>query len=69
MKFFCALRRIARTFFVDSVNPFHKVYTVADHEKGNAAYATMTLEHNLAFVLSSDRETNGRYEALIENRL
>ena len=50
------------------VNPFHKVYTVADHKKGKAAYATMTLEHNLAFVLSSDTQTSGRYEALIENR-
>src|SRR4029453_13201470 len=50
------------------VNPFHKVYTVADHKKRNAAYATMTLEHNLAFVLSSDTQTKGRYEALIENR-
>ena len=50
------------------VNPFHKVYTVADHKKGKAAYATMTLEHNLAFVLSSDTQTKGRYEALIENR-
>jgi hypothetical protein len=51
-----------------SVNPLHKVYTVADHEKGKAAYVTMTLEHDVAFVLSSDRQTNGRYEALIENR-
>ena len=51
-----------------SVNPLHKVYTVADQKKGKAAYATMTLEHNLAFVLSSDTQTNGRYEALIENR-
>jgi hypothetical protein len=50
------------------VNPFHQVCTVADHKKGKAAYATMTLEHNLAFVLSSDTQTNGRYEALIENR-
>lgn len=50
------------------VNPFHKVYTVADHKKGQAAYATMTLEHNLAFVLSTDTQTKGRYEALIENR-
>jgi hypothetical protein len=51
-----------------SVNPLHKVYTVADHEKGKAAYVTMTLEHDVAFVLSSDTQTNGRYEALIENR-
>jgi hypothetical protein len=50
------------------VNPSHKVYTVADHKKGKAAYATMTLEHDVAFVLSSDTQTNGRYEALIENR-
>ena len=50
------------------VNPFHQVYTVADHKKGKAAYATMTLEHNLAFVLSTDTQTKGRYEALIENR-
>ena len=50
------------------VNPFHKVYTVADHKKGKAAYAAMTLEHNLAFVLSTDTQTKGRYEALIENR-
>jgi hypothetical protein len=50
------------------VNPFHKVYTVADHKKRNAAYATMTLEHDVAFVLSSDTKTKGRYEALIENR-
>jgi hypothetical protein len=50
------------------VNPLHKVYTVADHEKGKAAYVTMTFEHHVAFVLSSDTETNGRYEALIENR-
>jgi hypothetical protein len=50
------------------VNPFHQVYTVADHEKGKAAYVTMTLEHDVAFVLSSDQQTNGRYEALIENR-
>ena len=50
------------------VNPFHKVYTVADHKKGKAAYATITLEHNLAFVLSTDTQTKGRYEALIENR-
>jgi hypothetical protein len=51
-----------------SVNPLHKVYTVADHEKGKAAYVTMTLEHDVAFVLLSDTQTNGRYEALIENR-
>ena len=51
-----------------SVNPIHKVYTVADHEKGKAAYVTMTLEHDVAFVLLSDTQTNGRYEALIENR-
>jgi hypothetical protein len=50
------------------VNPFHQVYTVADHKNGKAAYATMTLEHDVAFVLSSDQQTNGRYEALIENR-
>ena len=50
------------------VKSFHKVYTVADHKKGKAAYATMTLEHNLAFVLSNDTQTKGRYEALIENR-
>ena len=50
------------------VNPLHKVYTVADHEKGKAAYVTMTLEHDVAFVLLSDTQTNGRYEALIENR-
>ena len=50
------------------VNPLHKVYTVADHKNGKAAYATMTLEHDVAFVLSSDTQTNGRYEALIENR-
>jgi hypothetical protein len=50
------------------VNPLHKVYTVADHEKGKAAYVTMTLEHDVAFVLSSDTQTNGRYEALIESR-
>jgi hypothetical protein len=50
------------------VNPFHQVYTVADHKKGKVAYVTMTLEHDVAFVLSSDTQTNGRYEALIENR-
>jgi len=50
------------------VNPVHKVYTVTDHKKGKAAYVTMTLEHDVAFVLSSDTQTNGRYEALIENR-
>ena len=50
------------------VNPFHQVYTVADHKKGRAAYVTMTLEHDVAFVLSSDTQTKGRYEALIENR-
>jgi hypothetical protein len=50
------------------VNPFHKVYTVADHKKGKAAYITMTLEHNLAFVLSSDTQTKSRYEALVENK-
>ncbi len=50
------------------VNPFHQVYTVADHKKGKAAYVTMTLEHDVAFVLSSDTRTSGRYEALIENR-
>ena len=50
------------------VNPIHRVYTVAEHKKGKTAYATMTLERDVAFVLSSDRETNGRYEALIENR-
>jgi|SRR4030095_15026565 hypothetical protein len=50
------------------VNPFHQVYTVADHKKGKAGYVTMTLEHDVAFVLSSDTQTNGRYEALIENR-
>jgi hypothetical protein len=50
------------------VNPLHKVYTVADHRNGKEAYATMTLEHDVAFVLSSDTQTNGRYEALIENR-
>ncbi len=50
------------------VNPIHQVYTVADHKKGKAAYATMTLEHYVAFVLSSDTQTNGRYEALIETR-
>jgi hypothetical protein len=50
------------------VNPLHKVYTVTDHKKGKAAYVTMTLEHDVAFVLSSDTQTNGRYEALIENR-
>ncbi len=44
------------------------VFAVADHKKGKAAYITMTLEHNLAFVLSSDTQTKGRYEALIENR-
>ena len=41
---------------------------MADHKNGKAAYATMTLEHDVAFVLSSDTQTNGRYEALIENR-
>jgi hypothetical protein len=50
------------------VNPIHRVYTVADHKKGKTAYATMTLERDVAFVLSSDTQTNGRYEALIENR-
>ena len=50
------------------VNPFHKVHTVAGHKKGKATYVTMTLEHDVAFVLSSDTQTNGRYEALIENR-
>jgi hypothetical protein len=50
------------------VNPIHRVNTVADHQKGRAAYVTMTLEHDVAFVLSSDTQTNGRYEALIENR-
>jgi len=50
------------------VNPLHKVYTVADYKKSKAAYVTMTLEHDVAFVLSSDTQTNGRYEALIENR-
>jgi hypothetical protein len=50
------------------VNPIHRVYTVAEHKKGKTAYATMTLECDVAFVLSRDRETNGRYEALIENR-
>jgi len=50
------------------VNPFHKVYTVADQKEGKVAYATLTLEHNLAFVVTSDTKTNGRYEALIENR-
>jgi hypothetical protein len=50
------------------VNPLHKVHTVADHKKGKATYVTMTLEHHVAFVLSSDTQTNGRYEALIENR-
>jgi hypothetical protein len=50
------------------VNPFHKVYTVEDQKEGKVGYATMTLEHNLAFVLTSDTQTNGRYEALIENR-
>ena len=37
-------------------------------KKGKAAYVTMTLEHDVAFVLLSDTQTNGRYEALIENR-
>jgi hypothetical protein len=50
------------------VNPFHRVYTVADHKTGKAAYVTMTLEHDVAFVLSSDTEANSRFEALIENR-
>ena len=50
------------------VNPIHRVYTVAEHKKGKTAYATMTLERDVAFVLSSDTQTNGRYEALIENR-
>ena len=50
------------------VNPLHKVYTVADHKKSKAAYVTMTLEHDASFVLSSDTQTNGRYEALSENR-
>jgi hypothetical protein len=50
------------------VNPIHPVYTLADHEKGKAAHITMTLEHDVAFVLASDTQTNGRYEALIENR-
>ena len=50
------------------VNPIHRVYTVADHKNRNAAHATMTLEHDVAFVLSSDTQTKGRYEALIENR-
>jgi hypothetical protein len=50
------------------VNPIHRVYTVADHKKGETAHATMTLEHDVAFVLASDTQTNGRYEALIENR-
>ncbi len=51
-----------------SLTPLHKVYTVADYKKSKAAYVTMTLEHDVAFVLSSDTQTNGRYEALIENR-
>jgi hypothetical protein len=50
------------------VNPIHQVYTVADYENGKAASVTMTLEHDVAFVLSSDTQTNGRYEALIETR-
>jgi hypothetical protein len=50
------------------VNPLHQVYTVADHKKGKAAYVTVTLERDVAFVLSSDQQTNARYEALIENR-
>jgi len=61
MKFFYSRGRVAPQFF--------RRYTVADHKKGKAAYVTMTLEHDVAFVLSSDTQTNGRYEALIENRL
>ena len=46
-----------------SVTPNAPVYTLA--EKGKAPHVTATFEHGAIFVILSDTQTNGRYEALI----
>jgi hypothetical protein len=46
-----------------TISPGTRVYSLA--EKENAPYVTGTLEHGALFVLLSDTEANGRYEALI----
>ena len=46
-----------------SVTPSARVYTFA--EKNKAPHVTATLERGAMFVLLSDTEMNGRYEALI----
>jgi len=45
------------------LGPSTRVYTLA--EKDKAPYVTGTFEHGAVFVLFSDTQMNGRYEALI----
>jgi hypothetical protein len=46
-----------------TVGPSARVYTLA--EKDEAPYVTAIFEHGAVFVLLSDTQMNGRYEALI----
>jgi hypothetical protein len=46
-----------------TVGPSARVYTLA--EKDKAPYVTGTFEHGAVFVLLSDTQLDGRYEALI----
>ena len=46
-----------------SVTPSARVYTLA--EKNKAPYVTATFEQGAIFIVLSDTQTNGRYEAFI----
>jgi hypothetical protein len=48
-----------------TVAPDMPVYTVAEVKENKAPMPTATLEHGFVFVLLSDTQTNGRYEALV----
>jgi hypothetical protein len=48
-----------------TVDPNSPVYTLAEVKKNKAPMVTGTLEHGFVFVLLSDTQANGRYEALV----
>jgi hypothetical protein len=58
-----ALLELEAAIWKRTVGPSARVYTLA--EKDEAPYVTATFEHGAVFVLLSDTQMNGRYEALI----
>jgi hypothetical protein len=58
-----AFVEVEAAIWKSTVGPSARVYTLA--EKDEARYVTATFEQAAVFVLLSDTQMNGRYEALI----